>query len=167
MFCDGDPKNGTPPEAGLGLAVFSAGTAGLSSSVGYSAKIQIKNKKPGISTIKQVYGAGGVWTERMFTGFGYAIGSINAMSLYQNQQSLETRISYDRYIIEQGVNAFSAAGGVPGAIFGLSWETARVISKQPYYRENVRPKLQEMLGIHPDEYMRCMTCGGNKGWIKN
>lgn len=54
---------------------------------------------------------------------------------------------------EQGSNAFGTLAPFPWNIAHvIGWETGRTISNNDWYRENVRPLIQDALGIQRDEF---------------
>ncbi|MCX2496386.1 hypothetical protein OQX63_23045 [Pedobacter sp. PF22-3] len=63
-------------------------------------------------------------------------------------------MSDEMYVMEQASNTFSTFGGTAGAGWGIGWEIGREIASDPGYRKNVRPVIQDLLGVERDEYPR-------------
>jgi RHS repeat-associated protein len=80
---------------------------------------------------------------------GWALGITNAILIMNNKE-----MSGTQKWIEQGSNAFGTVGGIYGAAWSLGWEGGRAISNNDWYRENVRPLIQDALGIQRDEFPR-------------
>jgi len=55
-------------------------------------------------------------------------------------------------LIEQGSNAFGTFGGIYGVAHVFGWEDGRGISQIDWYRDNIRPVIQDALGIQRDEH---------------
>lgn len=83
------------------------------------------------------------------THIGYALGLWNAYNI--NTQYLEGEINEGQMAAEQGSNAISTLGGILGVGWGVGWEIGRAISENTWYRESVRPLIQDALGIKRDE----------------
>jgi len=78
--------------------------------------------------------------------FGWGMGLYNQYDIFANDE-----MSTGQKTAETGVNAVSTFGGIPGAAIGIGWETGRVVTQFDWYRQNVRPGLQDFLGIPRDE----------------
>jgi RHS repeat-associated protein len=152
----GSENNTSNKNESLGLSIFSLGTAGMKDMIDISAKIQ-NAEDPGT-----VFGSGGKFAKGMFNSLGYGT---SLMGFSDNlTKTITGELNLVRGGTEMGVNIVSAIG-LPGAAVGFGWEAGRWITQKQGYRENIRPRMQEFFGISPDEYMRCITCGGN-GMIK-
>ncbi|RAJ31145.1 hypothetical protein [Pedobacter cryoconitis] len=85
-----------------------------------------------------------------FKWLGRSIGIWNYFQI--KKQGEEGLLSKRGVLIEQTSNAFATFGGTPGAGWGIGWEIGRQISGNDWYRENVRPHLQDFLGVERDEF---------------
>lgn len=90
------------------------------------------------------------------TGIGYILGVINFFDI--ESQRRNGQMSNGQYVAEQTSNLYSTAGGIYGASWGIGWEIGRVISKKEYYRKKIRPRLQDLMGIQRDEYLKEQEC---------
>ena len=88
----------------------------------------------------------GKWSKGFRYG-GYALGVLNFGTIYYDKS-----MSGTQKWIEEGSNAFSTFGGVWGVAHSIGWEGGRFISTRDWYRENVRPLLQDALNIERDEF---------------
>lgn len=61
-------------------------------------------------------------------------------------------MSRESMLTEQASGLFSTVGGVAGAGWGIGWEIGRGIAASPDYRMNIRPVLQDFIGIERDMY---------------
>jgi len=99
------------------------------------------------------YTAGGQKAAKSFgkqlTRLGYVFGAWNAYDMISQYQDGE--IGGGQLAAEQTSNAISTFGGIYGAAWGVGWEAGRGISTIPWYRANIRPVLQDALGIKRDE----------------
>ncbi|MBS1745604.1 MAG: hypothetical protein JST21_05500, partial [Bacteroidetes bacterium] len=84
---------------------------------------------------------------RGFRVFGWGIGLWNQYSIINDNE-----MSNSQKGIETGSNVISTFGGVYGAAWGVGWEAGRVLTQQVWYRQNVRPHIQDALCITRDEY---------------
>lgn len=82
----------------------------------------------------------------------YNFYNINDAYVNQTLQYNGTPMSTESMMIEQSSNLFSTFRGVAGAGWGIGWEIGRGIGGNADYRRNVRPVLQDFLGIERDEY---------------
>jgi hypothetical protein len=76
---------------------------------------------------------------------GRAIGVYNAYDIAE--QYMDNKINTTQLVLEQGSNAYATLGGLYGAAWGVGWEAGRLLCSQPWYRENVRPVIQDALGV--------------------
>jgi RHS repeat-associated protein len=88
----------------------------------------------------------GKWAKG-FRYTGWALGIINMGIIYKDKS-----ISGTQKWIEEGSNAFGTFGGIWGVAHTIGWESGRFISQLDWYRENVRPLLQDALNIERDEF---------------
>lgn len=63
----------------------------------------------------------------------------------------DKKMSGTQKSIETGSNVISTFGGVYGAAWGIGREAGRTITQIPWYRQNVRPLIQDFLGVPRDE----------------
>ena len=89
-------------------------------------------------------------TSVKLTRLGYGIGLYNMYDI--NMQYQKGQIGQAQLITEQGMNAISTFGGIYGAAAGVGWELGRGVSSIPWYRANIRPLIQDGLGVQRDEY---------------
>lgn len=82
---------------------------------------------------------------------GYGLSAWNAYDI--NRQYLNGDIGKGRMLVEQGSNAISSLG-IVGAAWGVGWELGRGVTSIPWYRANIRPVIQDGLGIPRDEYLK-------------
>jgi hypothetical protein len=98
--------------------------------------------------------AGGLRTaSRVSTGLkigGYGLGLWSGYETWNDYN--DGKMTGTRFAIEEGSNAISTFGGFYGAMWGIGWESGRVITGIPAYREYVRPHLQDFFGFQRDEY---------------
>jgi hypothetical protein len=90
--------------------------------------------------------------EKWAKGFrytGWAFGAFNAVSIYRDKD-----MSGAQKWIEQGSNTFGTFGGIWGVAHTIGWESGRAISNNDWYRTNVRPVLQDALGVQRDEFLK-------------
>jgi RHS repeat-associated protein len=88
---------------------------------------------------------------RISTGFkiaGWGFGAYNFVDLNKAYNNHE--INSFQLFTEQGSNAISTFGGVPGAFWGVGWEMGRWITGQGWYQQNVRPHVQDAIGVPRD-----------------
>src|SRR5262249_47184644 len=88
--------------------------------------------------------------EKWAKGFkygGWALGVYNAVLIFNDKE-----MSGSQKWIEEGSNAFGTFGGIYGIAHVIGWEAGRAITKQDWYRENIRPHIQDFLRIDRDEY---------------
>ncbi len=50
-------------------------------------------------------------------------------------------------VAEQGTNVISTFGGIYGAAWGVGWELGRAVTSIPWYRANIRPLVQDAIGV--------------------
>lgn len=62
-----------------------------------------------------------------------------------NEQYANGEISKTTRNLEQGSNIIGLAPGTIGLGWSIGWESGRWISQRPWYRENIRPHLQDLL----------------------
>ncbi|WP_322974042.1 RHS repeat-associated core domain-containing protein [Pedobacter sandarakinus] len=96
------------------------------------------------------------------TGTGLKIGgyTLGAYGFYSvNKEFLDGSLQYNgkpmsqqSLVMENISNGISTFGGTAGAGWGIGWEIGRKIASDPGYRKNVRPLLQDFLGVERDEY---------------
>ena len=84
---------------------------------------------------------------RAFRGFGYALGAYNMYNI--NALHNAHQINDLQMILEQGSNAYSTFGGLPGAAWGIGWELGRAITTIPGYHEYFRVPMQRLLHLRP------------------
>jgi RHS repeat-associated core domain len=80
---------------------------------------------------------------------GYGLGFYNAYDI--NVQYNNGEISQGQMIAEQTSNTISTFGGIYGAAWGVGWEAGRYVTSIPWYRANIRPVIQDALGIKRNE----------------
>ena len=80
-------------------------------------------------------------------GFGIALWS-------ESNILNDKKMSIEQKGIETGSNVISTFGGIYGAAWGIGWESGRVITQIPWYRQNVRPHIQDFLGSPRDEVLK-------------
>ncbi len=78
--------------------------------------------------------------------FGFGIGLWSQYNIITDKE-----MSSQQKTIETGSNVITTFGGVYGAAWGIGWESGRVITQNNWYRQNVRPLLQDLQGIPRDE----------------
>ena len=81
---------------------------------------------------------------------GYALGAWNAYDV--NRKYRHNEIGTGQMMAEQGVNLYSTFGGIYGAAAGVGWELGRIVTSMPTYRANIRPLIQDGLGVTRDEF---------------
>ena len=64
---------------------------------------------------------------------GKALGAWNAASIEIERQKGE--ISNTQWVLEQGTNAYSTLGGIPGLAWGIGWELGRFMTGMEWYQE--------------------------------
>ena len=79
---------------------------------------------------------------------GSLLAIYNAYDINNKYQNSE--IGYNVMIIEQTSNVISSLGWV-GAAWGVGWELGRGLTSIPWYRANIRPLIQDALGVERDE----------------
>lgn len=79
---------------------------------------------------------------------GYGFGAFNAYKT--NKQYKDRKISKGWMQIEQTSNVISTFGGTYGAAWGVGWEIGRGIAGNDWYRQNVRPYIQDVLDVPRD-----------------
>jgi len=87
--------------------------------------------------------------EKWAKGFrygGWALGVVNSYLIFKDKE-----MSLTQKWIEQGSNAFGTFGGMYGVAHVVGWEAGRAISQNDWYRENIRPLIQDALGVERDE----------------
>ena len=89
-------------------------------------------------------------TSKLFGRLGYGLGAWNAFDV--NRQYRNEEIGTGQMVTEQGVNMYSTFGGIYGAAVGVGWELGRGVTSIPWYRANIRPLIQDALGVTRDEY---------------
>jgi hypothetical protein len=81
---------------------------------------------------------------------GLALGVWNAYSIYRNNTMTATQKA-----IEKGSNVIYTFGGpVYVTAWTIGWESGKAISHSDWYRENVRPVIQDAMGVDRDEYAK-------------
>lgn len=78
--------------------------------------------------------------------FGFGIGLWSQYNILTDK-----KMSGAQKSIETGSNVISTFGGVYGAAWSVGWETGRVVTQIPWYRQNVRPEIQDFLAVPRDE----------------
>jgi RHS repeat-associated protein len=100
------------------------------------------------------YTAGGQKAAKLtgvkLTRIGYIFGAWNAYDI--NGQYRRGEIGQGQMIAEQGSNTIATFGGPIGAGWGVGWELGRGVTSIPWYRANIRPLIQDALGVDRDEY---------------
>ena len=66
---------------------------------------------------------------------GNALGIWNAVSIELERRKGE--ISNTQWVLEQGTNAYSTYGGIPGLAWGIGWELGRFMTGMEWYQEFV------------------------------
>ncbi len=84
--------------------------------------------------------------------FGFGIGLWSQYNILS-----DNKMSTGQKEIETGSNFISTFGGVYGAAWGIGWEVGRTITQIPWYRQNIRPLLQDLQGIPRDEVPKSST----------
>ena len=64
---------------------------------------------------------------------GKALGAWNAASIELERRNGE--ISNTQWVLEQGTNAYSTLGGIPGLAWGIGWELGRFTTGMEWYQE--------------------------------
>ncbi|HCS20601.1 MAG TPA: hypothetical protein DIW47_08575 [Bacteroidetes bacterium] len=92
-------------------------------------------------------------------GLNYAGWGLGAVGFFDIEMQYRTgQISNTRRIADQGSNAIQTFTGMYGLAWGVGWESGRAIASDPWYRANVRPYLQDALGVKRDEYPSQLGC---------
>ena len=84
-------------------------------------------------------------TSVKLTRIGYGLGVWNAYDI--NNQYQNGEISQGQMVAEQGTNVISTFGGIYGAAWGVGWELGRAVTSIPWYRANIRPLVQDLIGV--------------------
>ena len=58
---------------------------------------------------------------------------------------------WHKYAKHKSHSAYLRQQGVYGAAWGIGWESGRVITQNNWYRQNLRPEIQDFLGVPRDE----------------
>lgn len=151
------PKNESSTISGLGLAGLGLGLSygetkmfnkanwfDLAKGRSYSQRYY-GNQYRGAEDIKAAKGLSQT-ASRGLKFFGWGIGLWSQFNIFN-----DNKMSTSQKRIETGSNAISTFGGLYGAGWGVGWETGRVLTQQDWYRQNVRPHLQDLLGVERDE----------------
>ena len=77
---------------------------------------------------------------------GWALGAYSAYDIFTNKEMSATQKFW-----EELVNGVGTLGGGYGVAVVVGWETGRAIAHTQWYRFDVRPHLQDALGIKRDE----------------
>jgi RHS repeat-associated protein len=107
-----------------------------------------QNKIYGLKFYGNQYTAGGQAaaksTARVLTRMGWGIGLYNTFDI--QSQYRDNKIGTGRMVTEHSSNIISTFGGIYGAAHGVGWEAGKQISQIPWYRENMRPFIQDFFG---------------------
>ena len=76
---------------------------------------------------------------------GFAFGAWCAYQINKEYENGE--ISKGQMIAEQATNTITTFGGIYGVAWGVGWEAGRAITSIPWYREHIRPFIQELIGV--------------------
>ena len=82
------------------------------------------------------------------TRVGYIFGAWNAYDI--NNQYRNGEIDQTQRAAEQTMNGISTFGGVYGAAAGIGWELVRGVASIPWYRANIIPIIQDLIGVKRD-----------------
>ena len=91
---------------------------------------------------KQTWGGNGITggknkfakaTANRIAWAGNALGIWNAVSIELERRKGE--ISNTQWVLEQGTNAYSTYGGIPGLAWGIGWELGRFMTGMEWYQE--------------------------------
>jgi RHS repeat-associated protein len=88
----------------------------------------------------------GRWA-RGFRYAGWGLGAVNAYLVLRDNS-----ISTTQKTAEEISNAIGTFGGIWGVAHTIGWEGGRIISQIDWYRENVRPLIQDAMGVDRDEF---------------
>src|SRR5262249_44550697 len=78
---------------------------------------------------------------------GWLLGTYNAYAILKDKD-----MSTTQKWLEGGSNAFGTLGGIYGGAWTIGWGKGGAIAHNEWYRENIRPHLQDLLGIERDEF---------------
>ena len=90
---------------------------------------------------------------------GKAFGVYNYFAIYQSYQ--DGKIDKSWAWAEVVSNTIGTFGGLYGVSWTIGWEGGRNITGRNWYRKNVRPIIQDVLGIKRDEFVQFI---GSNGW---
>lgn len=108
-----------------------------------------------------------------FTGNGATGGITRAARIATPLKKIGTWLGYANYYFlfrdrslysrsqltaEVGVNTITTFTALYGVAVGIGWESGRKISQDPFYRENFRPLLQDLMGVERDEFPKAQEC---------
>lgn len=94
-------------------------------------QVEVNSLRAGINFGKEIGKVNTATTALKWTGRG--LGAYNAYQI--DKQFNAGQINTTTMFLEQGTNAFSTFGGIPGASWGVGWEIGRAITNIPSYQE--------------------------------